>query len=140
VKGPSRSKRRRNQGAFEGWDITALAKKYGVNLVDFNDQRIGRHSIFHENLKLHVAKEAWIRLLINILVPRLTADKDILGLKNLKGCLKVSLKSSAITGARAGILLLLHRADFVKPGSTSSTASTRWKRARSTTATPIART
>ncbi|MBN2159093.1 MAG: DUF362 domain-containing protein [Spirochaetes bacterium] len=105
--------------AFEGLGYTALAKKYGVELVDFNESK-SKSFAFHDTLKLHIAKEAVdTDFFINLPVLKTHGQTKVsLGLKNLKGCLKTASKKLCHHAELELEYCFSFIADFVKPALT----------------------
>ena len=105
--------------AFEGLGYRALEKKYGVTLVDFN-QSAAESFIFHDTLKLQIAKEAIeTDFFINFPVLKTHGQAKVsLGLKNLKGCLKPASKKLCHHAELDLEYCFSFIADFVKPSLT----------------------
>ncbi len=79
--------------AFRGLGYDRLAERYGVKLVDFNASSPFTVEV-QDGFKLHIAKEAVeTDFFINMPVLKTHGQTKIsLGLKNLKGCLKLASK------------------------------------------------
>ena len=102
--------------AFEGLGYRALEKRYGIKLVDFNTSASEKFP-FHEDLVLHIAREA-VESDFFIDFPVLKTHgqtKVSLGLKNLKGCLKIASKKLCHHADLDLEYCFSHIADFVKP-------------------------
>ncbi len=105
--------------AFEGLGYKVLAKRYGVDLVDFNDSKTEKF-IFHDDMSLHIAKEAVEQdFFINFPVLKTHGQTKVsLGLKNLKGCLKRSSKKRCHHTELDLEYCFSFIADFIKPSLT----------------------
>ena len=79
--------------AFEGLGYKQLEKRYGVELVDFNQSETVKFEVT-EHIKLRLAKEAVeTDFFIDLPVLKTHAQTKVsLGIKNLKGCLKIGSK------------------------------------------------
>ncbi|MCP4134561.1 MAG: DUF362 domain-containing protein [bacterium] len=105
--------------AYEGLGYKELEKRYGVKLVDFNESETLSFT-FHEDQQLHIAKEA-IESDFVIDFPVLKTHgqtKVSLGMKNLKGCLKLASKKLCHHTELNLEYCFSHIADFVKPSLT----------------------
>ncbi len=105
--------------AFQGLGYGDLAKKYGVTLVDFNAGKSEAFA-FHDGLKLHIAKEAVESdFLINFPVLKTHGQTKVsLGLKNLKGCLKIASKKLCHHADLELEYCFSFIADFIRPALT----------------------
>lgn len=105
--------------AFEGLGYTALAKKYGVELIDLNESK-AQVFTYQEGMELHIAKEAVEQdFFINLPVLKTHGQTKVsLGLKNLKGCLKLKSKRHCHEPEADLEFAFSHIADFVKPALT----------------------
>lgn len=105
--------------AYEGLGYTALAKKYGVTLVDLNESEPEVFNYSGAN-ELHIAREAVEQdFFINFPVLKTHGQTKVsLGLKNLKGCLKVKSKRHCHNPGSGLEFSFSHIADFVKPALT----------------------
>ncbi|MDA3895367.1 MAG: DUF362 domain-containing protein [Desulfobacteraceae bacterium] len=105
--------------AFEGLGYKALEKKYGVTLVDFNKSPTEAFT-YHDEHQLHIAKEAVESdFFINFPVLKTHGQTKIsLGLKNLKGCLKLKSRRHCHNPESGLEFSFSHIADFVKPSLT----------------------
>jgi uncharacterized protein (DUF362 family)/Ni,Fe-hydrogenase III small subunit len=105
--------------AFEGLGYKTLEKKYGVSLVDFNESKAEEFT-YHNGNKLFIAKEAVESdFFINFPVLKTHSQTKIsLGLKNLKGCLKLKSKRHCHNPESGLEFSFSHIADFVKPALT----------------------
>jgi len=105
--------------AFEGLGYKALEKRYGVNLVDFNQSS---HDAFpiHDDLKLRIAKEALAcDFFIDFPVLKTHGQTKVsLGMKNLKGCLKKTAKRQCHNPKYPLEDNFSHLADIIKPALT----------------------
>lgn len=79
--------------AFEGLGYVDLARRYGITLVDFNESE-AETVAFQDDLTLRIAREALAQdFVINAPVLKTHGQTKVsLGLKNLKGCLKLVSK------------------------------------------------
>ena len=79
--------------AFEGLGYTAIAAKYGVKLVDFNESAAANVQT-EDGISLSIAREALeTDFFIDMPVLKTHAQTKVsLGIKNLKGCLKLASK------------------------------------------------
>jgi uncharacterized protein (DUF362 family) len=79
--------------AYAGLGYPSLAKKYGLNLIDFNASKSVIIKV-QDGLAFHIAREAMeAGFFINFPVLKTHAQSKVsLGLKNLKGCLKTTSK------------------------------------------------
>ncbi len=102
--------------AYAGLGYNALQKKYGVKLVDFNVSRAMQFP-FHEDNHLMIASEAIeTDFFINVPVLKTHGQTKIsLGLKNLKGCLKIASKKLCHHADLELEYCFSFIADFVKP-------------------------
>jgi uncharacterized protein (DUF362 family) len=107
------------RAAYKGLGYEELAKKYGVTLVDFNESKSEAFE-FHAGHKLHIAKEAIeTDFFINFPVLKTHGQTKVsLGLKNLKGCLKVASKKLCHHAELDLEYCFSFIADFVKPALT----------------------
>jgi uncharacterized protein (DUF362 family) len=105
--------------AFEGLGYVELAKRYGVDLVDFNESDAEK-IVFHDDLKLHIAREALESdFVINFPVLKTHGQTKVsLGLKNLKGCLKLVSKKFCHNPDLNLEYCFSYISDFVKPSLT----------------------
>ncbi|MBC2714342.1 MAG: DUF362 domain-containing protein [Desulfobacteraceae bacterium] len=105
--------------AFEGLGYKTLEKKYGINLVDFNESKAEEFT-YHGDNKLFIAKEAVENdYFINFPVLKTHGQTRIsLGFKNLKGCLKLKSKRNCHNPESGLEFSFSHIADFVKPSLT----------------------
>ncbi|MFZ5572528.1 MAG: DUF362 domain-containing protein [Thermodesulfobacteriota bacterium] len=105
--------------AFEGLGYTALAKRYGVALVDFNESKAEKF-VFQDDLSLQIAREAVEQdFFINLPVLKTHGQTKVsLGLKNLKGCLKRASKKFCHHTELDLEYCFSFLADFVKPSLT----------------------
>ncbi len=105
--------------AFEGLGYKTLEKKYGVTLVDFNQSKTEGFT-YHDEHQLHIAKEAVESdFFINFPVLKTHGQTKVsLGLKNLKGCLKLKSKRHCHNPESGLEFSFSHIADFVKPSLT----------------------
>ncbi len=105
--------------AYEGLGYTALAKKYGVELVDLNESEAAVFD-YHDGMELHIAREAVEQdFFINFPVLKTHGQTKVsLGLKNLKGCLKLKSKRHCHNPDSHLEFAFSHIADFVKPALT----------------------
>lgn len=105
--------------AFKGLGYNTLEKKYGVTLVDFNESPTEAFT-YHGDHQLHIAKEAVESdFFINFPVLKTHGQTKIsLGLKNLKGCLKLKSKRHCHEPESGLEFSFSHIADFVKPALT----------------------
>ncbi len=102
--------------AFAGLGYTTLAKRYGVTLVDFNESKTDKFT-FHGDMQLAIAKEALEQdFFINFPVLKTHGQTKIsLGLKNLKGCLKLASKKLCHNTSLDLEYCFSFIADFIKP-------------------------
>lgn len=105
--------------AYEGLGYTALAKKYGVALVDLNESEAEVFE-YQDGMELHIAKDAMEQdFFINFPVLKTHGQTKVsLGLKNLKGCLKLKSKRHCHNPDSHLEFAFSHIADFVKPALT----------------------
>lgn len=105
--------------AYEGLGYRVLEKKYGVTLVDFNESK-SREFPYHEDQSLVIAEEAVdTDFFINFPVLKTHGQTKVsLGLKNLKGCLKIKSKRRCHNPESGLEFSFSHIADFVKPALT----------------------
>ncbi len=105
--------------AFKGLGYADLEKKYGVTLVDFNESKSEAFT-FHDGHKLHIAKEAVeTDFFINFPVLKTHGQTRVsLGLKNLKGCLKIASKKFCHHADLELEYCFSFIADFVRPALT----------------------
>ncbi len=105
--------------AFEMLGYRDLEKKYGVKLVDFNASK-SKSFTFDGGHKLHIAEEAIdTDFFINLPVLKTHGQTKVsLGLKNLKGCLKVASKKLCHHAELNLEYCFSFIADFVKPALT----------------------
>lgn len=105
--------------AFEGLGYVELAKRYGIDLVDFNDSDAEK-VVFHDDHKLHIAREAVESdFVVNFPVLKTHGQTKVsLGLKNLKGCLKLVSKKFCHNPDLNLEYCFSYIADFVKPALT----------------------
>jgi uncharacterized protein (DUF362 family) len=105
--------------AYEGLGYNELKKRYGVELVDFNtcDSAVFH---YHGDNELHIAKEAVEQdFFINFPVLKTHGQTKVsMGLKNLKGCLKLKSKRHCHNPDSHLEFAFSHIADFVKPSLT----------------------
>jgi len=104
--------------AFEGLGYRALEKRYGVELVDFNES--DARTVQFPGGELDIAAEALeTDFFINFPVLKTHGQTKVsLGLKNLKGCLKLKSKRFCHDPGSHLELAFSHIADFVKPSLT----------------------
>ncbi|RJP91604.1 MAG: DUF362 domain-containing protein [Desulfobacteraceae bacterium] len=102
--------------AYEGLGYQQLEKRYGVELVDFNQSK-ALEFIYHDGQVLHIASEAVeTDFFINFPVLKTHGQTKVsLGLKNLKGCLKLSSKRHCHHPESGLEFSFSHIADFVQP-------------------------
>lgn len=102
--------------AFEGLGYRNLEKRYGVSLVDFNQSK-SLEFTYHDGQVLHIAKDAVeTNFFINFPVLKTHGQTKVsLGLKNLKGCLKLISKRHCHHPDAGLEFSFSHIADFVKP-------------------------
>ncbi|WP_459923379.1 DUF362 domain-containing protein [Desulfatiferula olefinivorans] len=107
------------RAAYEGLGYTALAKKYGVSLVDLNESEAAVFN-YHDGMELHIAKDAVEQdFFINFPVLKTHGQTKVsLGMKNLKGCLKLKSKRHCHNPDSHLEFAFSHIADFVKPALT----------------------
>ncbi len=105
--------------AYEGLGYFELKKKYGVELVDFNESKAAVFD-YHNGMELHIAEEAVDQdFFINFPVLKTHGQTKIsLGLKNLKGCLKLKSKRHCHNPASNLEFAFSHIIDYVKPALT----------------------
>ncbi|RJP76240.1 MAG: DUF362 domain-containing protein [Desulfobacteraceae bacterium] len=105
--------------AFEGLGYRELEKRYDVNLLDLNKSKTEKF-VFHDDLSLHIAKDAVdCDFLINFPVLKTHGQTKVsLGLKNLKGCLKLQSKKMCHHAKLNLEYCFSHIADFLKPALT----------------------
>ncbi|MFA6012224.1 MAG: DUF362 domain-containing protein [Desulfobacteraceae bacterium] len=105
--------------AYEGLGYTALARKYGVELVDLNESEAEVFT-YQDDMELHIAKEAVEQdFFINFPVLKTHGQTKVsIGLKNLKGCLKLKSKRHCHNPDSNLEFAFSHIADFVKPALT----------------------
>jgi len=104
------------QAAFEGLGYRSLEKRYGVSLVDFNISKSVEFP-YGNGQVLNIAKEAVeTDFFINFPVLKTHGQTKVsLGLKNLKGCLKLISKRHCHHPESGLEFSFSHIADFVKP-------------------------
>ncbi len=105
--------------AFEGLGYRELEKRYGLTLVDFNRSEAVKCPIDDDN-SLMIAKEAMeADFLIDFPVLKTHGQTKVsLGLKNLKGCLKIASKKLCHHPELNLEYCFPFIADFVKPALT----------------------
>ena len=105
--------------AFEGLGYKTLEKKYGISLVDFNKSKAEEFPYQSDN-KLFIAKEAVENdFFINFPVLKTHGQTKVsLGLKNLKGCLKLKSRRHCHKPESGLEFSFSHIADFIKPSLT----------------------
>ncbi|MCD6584248.1 MAG: DUF362 domain-containing protein [Desulfobacteraceae bacterium] len=105
--------------AFEGLGYKTLEKKYGITLVDFNKSKAEEFP-YHGDNKLFIAKEAIENdFFINFPVLKTHGQTKVsLGLKNLKGCLKLKSRRHCHKPESGLEFAFSHIADFIKPSLT----------------------
>lgn len=105
--------------AFEGLGYKSLEKRYGIRLIDFNESKTEKFN-YHKDHQLHIAKEAVeTDFFINFPVLKTHGQTKVsLGLKNLKGCLKLTSKRHCHSTEADLEVAFSHIADFVKPALT----------------------
>lgn len=105
--------------AFEGLGYRLLEKRYGIELIDFNESKAEKIAYDGVN-KLHIAKEALENdFFINFPVLKTHGQTKVsLGLKNLKGCLMTQSKRHCHNPEADLEFAFSHIADFVKPSLT----------------------
>jgi uncharacterized protein (DUF362 family) len=105
--------------AFEGLGYSTLQKRYGVELIDFNASDADVYT-YHDDMELHIAKEALEQdFFINFPVLKTHGQTKVsLGLKNLKGCLKLKSKRHCHSPESNLEFAFSHIADFIKPSLT----------------------
>lgn len=105
--------------AYEGLGYTVLSKKYGVELVDLNESKAEVFT-YEEGMELHIAREAVEQdFFINFPVLKTHGQTKVsLGLKNLKGCLKLKSKRHCHNPDSHLEYAFSFIADFVKPALT----------------------
>ena len=102
--------------AYEGLGFRHLEKRYGVALVDFNQSKALEFT-YHNGQVLHIAKDAVeTDFFINFPVLKTHGQTKVsLGLKNLKGCLKLTSKRHCHHPDAGLEFSFSHIADFVHP-------------------------
>lgn len=107
------------KAAFAGLGYGALEKRYGVSLVDFNDSKTVKF-IINDHLKLHVAEDVVTHdFVIDFPVLKTHGQTKVsLGLKNLKGCLKLTSKRLCHDPKQHLEDSFSHIADIVRPALT----------------------
>lgn len=102
--------------AFEGLGYRRLEKRYGITLVDFNQSKAVELP-YHEGQSLQIAREAVeTDFFINVPVLKTHGQTKVsLGLKNLKGCLKLMSKRHCHHPESGLEFSFSHIADFVRP-------------------------
>ena len=107
------------KAAFAGLGYPALEKRYGVRLVDFNESK-SQKFVINDHLKLHVAQEVIEQdFVINFPVLKTHGQTRVsLGLKNLKGCLKLTSKRLCHDPKQHLEDSFSHIADIVAPALT----------------------
>jgi uncharacterized protein (DUF362 family)/Ni,Fe-hydrogenase III small subunit len=105
--------------AYEGLGYRELEKRYGVTLLDLNKSKTEKF-IFHDDLSLHIARDAVeTDFLINFPVLKTHGQTKVsLGLKNLKGCLKLQSKRLCHNAELDLEYCFSYIADFLKPSLT----------------------
>ena len=105
--------------AFEGLGYRSLEKRYGIRLIDFNESKAEKFK-YHDEMELHIAKEAIeTDFFINFPVLKTHGQTKVsLGMKNLKGCLKLLSKRHCHNPESDLEFAFSHIADFVKPALT----------------------
>jgi uncharacterized protein (DUF362 family)/Ni,Fe-hydrogenase III small subunit len=105
--------------AFKELGYFDIQKRYGVDLVDFNESKAEKFS-FNEKEKLHIAEEAInTDFFINFPVLKTHGQTKVsLGLKNLKGCLKLASKKLCHHRELHLEYAFSFIADFIKPSLT----------------------
>jgi uncharacterized protein (DUF362 family) len=105
--------------AYAGLGYKELEKRYGVTLLDLNKSKTEKFN-FHDDLSLHIARDAVESdFLINFPVLKTHGQTKVsLGLKNLKGCLKLQSKKLCHHAQLDLEYCFSHIADFVKPALT----------------------
>jgi uncharacterized protein (DUF362 family) len=105
--------------AFEGLGYRKLEKKYGIELIDFNDSKT-KTVACHNGPELQFAKDSLENdFFINFPVLKTHGQTKVsLGLKNLKGCLKSKSKRHCHNPEANLELAFSHIADVVKPALT----------------------
>ena len=105
--------------AFKGLGYRSLKKRYGVELIDFNESK-AKKIVYAGDKKLHIAREALENdFFINFPVLKTHGQTKVsLGLKNLKGCLMTQSKRSCHNPEADLEFAFSHIADFIKPSLT----------------------
>ena len=105
--------------AFAGLGYTALEKKYGVRLVDFNKSK-SKVFTYQGDRELLIAEEAVAcDFFIDFPVLKTHGQTKVsLGMKNLKGCLKQKSKRQCHNPESGLEFSFSHVAEFVKPALT----------------------
>ena len=103
--------------AFDGLGYRELEKRYGVTLLDLNKSKTEKF-LFHGDLSLHLAKDAVdCDFLIDFPVLKTHGQTKVsLGLKNLKGCLKLQSKKLCHHAELDLEYCFSHIADFPETG------------------------
>ena len=101
---------------YQGLGYRRLEKRYGVVLVDFNKSKAVEFD-YHNGQVLHIAEEAVeTDFFINFPVLKTHGQTKVsLGLKNLKGCLKLASKRHCHHPESGLEFSFSHIADFVQP-------------------------
>lgn len=104
------------EACFEGLGYRQLEKRYGVTLVDFNQSKAVEFP-YHDGQALHIAQEAVeTDFFINFPVLKTHGQTKVsLGIKNLKGCLKLTSKRHCHHPDAGLEFSFSHIADFVNP-------------------------
>lgn len=104
------------KAAFTGLGYDELSKKYGIKLIDFNESEAAVYDV-HDGFKLSIAKEAVeAEHLINFPVLKTHGQTKVsLGMKNLKGCLKLVSKKFCHNTDLNLEYCFSFIADYVKP-------------------------
>lgn len=107
------------RAAFAGLGYEALAKRYGIELIDFNESKAEKRP-FHEELTLQIVEEALSAdFFINFPVLKTHGQTKVsLGLKNLKGCLKLASKKLCHNTQLNLEYCFSFITDFIKPSLT----------------------
>ena len=105
--------------AFKGLGYFELRDKYDVKLVDFNESDAAVFE-YQEGMELHIAKEAVEQdFFINFPVLKTHGQTKVsLGLKNLKGCLKLKSKRHCHNPESNLEFAFSHIIDYIKPSLT----------------------
>jgi uncharacterized protein (DUF362 family) len=104
--------------AFEGLGYRALEKRYGIRLIDFNESPC--KTVQFAGGELDIAAEALeTDFFINFPVLKTHGQTKVsLGIKNLKGCLKLKSKRFCHNPGSLLELAFSHIADFINPSLT----------------------